>query len=146
MSIIVSSGTVTLTSNTTSTYPVGNKGTLIFGSGGTTSATTVNSGGLVIINAGGTRIGLSANPGGIVNGSGGFISSAATNSTTNDGILEASGGNAYLGILGNAANAGTIVASATGSGGFAEVFVDGGTLVNSGGKIVAAATSAGPMP
>ena len=78
--------------------------------------------------------------GGIVIGEGGTLSGGSLDPVSNDGIIKTAS-NGFLAILGSATNSGTIVASAAGSGGDAEILIAGGTLLH-GGKIQAIATSA----
>jgi len=102
-------------------------GTMFILSGGVASSTLVEAGGFLTVNAGGTEIGLTNS--GTVNGSGGVISGTVVNG----GLVEASGTDAYLALVGSTTNSKgkTIEAIAAGSGGFAELVL-GGPVSNSG--------------
>jgi hypothetical protein len=102
-------------------------GTMFILSGGVASSTLVEAGGVLIVNGGGTEVGLVNS--GTVNGSGGVISGTVVNG----GLVEASGTDAFLALVGSTTNSkGKIVeAVAVGSGGFAELVL-GGPVANSG--------------
>jgi len=111
-------------------------GTMFILSGGVASSTLVEAGGFLTVNDGGTEVGLVNS--GTVNGSGGVISGTVANG----GLVEASGADAYLALVGSTTNSKgkTIEAIAAGSGGFAELIL-GGPVSNSG-TIEALATAA----
>lgn len=70
-------------------------GTMLIEAGAIATSTTVNADGVLIVEAGGTELGLTNS--GTVNGSGGVISGPLLNS----GLVEASGTDAYLAIVGS---------------------------------------------
>ena len=98
----------------------------------------------MLLSAAGLAYGLVNDAGGVVNGVGGVISGDASSAVTNSGTFEALGSNNYLVIAGSATNeaTGSIIASATGSSGAADVNMDGAAIFNSG-LIEAVATSTG---
>lgn len=109
----------------------------------TTSNVAVSSGSTLLVETGGVADGIAVLSGGTVIGEGGTLSAGGSSSlVSNDGIIKTSGSNGFLAIIGSAANNGTIVASATGSGGDAQILIAGGALLNGGGTIEAIATSA----
>jgi autotransporter passenger strand-loop-strand repeat protein len=108
-------------------------------SGGVASSTLVEAGGFLIVDDGGTEVGLVNS--GTVDGSGGVISGTVVNG----GLVEASGADAYLALVGSTTNSkgNAIEAIAAGAGGFAEL--DLGGPVSNSGTVEALATSAGSI-
>ncbi len=106
----------------------------------TSGNVTVGSGSTLLVETGGMALGITVASGGTVIGEGGTLSGGSLDPVSNDGIIK-TGSSGFIAILGSATNSGTIVASATGSGGDAQILIAGGTLLH-GGTIEAIATSA----